>query len=101
MCIAAVDMMLICVGRGEQSSFHRRNRLEFITLLSGGAAMLPLPAPAQQPESMRRVGVVLVTTRLSDIYYAYCFDDGLDEYCYWHPASDVIITGTWIEYSPV
>jgi len=37
----------------------------------------------------------------ADIYYAYCFDDGLDEYCYWYPASDVIVTDTWVEYSPM
>jgi hypothetical protein len=37
----------------------------------------------------------------ADLYYAYCFDDGLDEYCYWYPASDVIVTDIWIEYSPM
>jgi len=36
-----------------------------------------------------------------DIYYAYCFDDGVDEYCYWYPAQDVIVTDTWVEYSPI
>lgn len=36
----------------------------------------------------------------ADVYYAYCFDDGLDEYCYWYPASDVIVTDTWVVYSP-
>ena len=36
----------------------------------------------------------------AEAYYAYCFDDGLDEYCYWYPASDVIVTDTWVEYSP-
>jgi hypothetical protein len=35
-----------------------------------------------------------------DVYYGYCFDTGLDEYCYWYPASDVIVTDTWIVYSP-
>src|SRR5262245_18534865 len=34
-------------------------------------------------------------------YYAYCFDTGIDEYCYWYPAADVIITDTWVEYTPV
>jgi hypothetical protein len=37
----------------------------------------------------------------ADVYYAYCFADATDEYCYWYPASDVIITDTWIEYSPM
>jgi hypothetical protein len=34
-----------------------------------------------------------------DVSYGYCFDAGLDEYCYWYPASDVIVTDTWILYS--
>ena len=32
--------------------------------------------------------------------YGYCFDAGLDEYCYWYPPSDVIVTDAWVEYSP-
>ena len=34
----------------------------------------------------------------ADYYYAYCFDDGLDEYCFWYPAAEVIVTDTWVEY---
>jgi hypothetical protein len=30
-----------------------------------------------------------------EVYYGYCFDTVLDEYCYWYPASDVIVTDTW------
>jgi hypothetical protein len=36
--------------------------------------------------------------QMVEVYYAYCFDTGLDEYCYWYPASDVIVTDTWIAY---
>jgi hypothetical protein len=36
----------------------------------------------------------------ADLYYAYCFDDGIDEYCYWYPAADVVVTDTWVEYTP-
>ena len=32
------------------------------------------------------------------VYYAWCFDDGLDEYCYWYPAEVVIVDGSWIDY---
>src|SRR5215471_17872553 len=31
-------------------------------------------------------------------YYAWCFNDGLDEYCYWYPADVVIVDGSWVEY---
>jgi hypothetical protein len=36
-----------------------------------------------------------------DVSYGYCFDTGLDEYCYWYPASDVVVTDTWVVYTPV
>jgi hypothetical protein len=38
--------------------------------------------------------------QIADVSYGYCFDTGLDEYCYWYPASDVIVTDTWVVYSP-
>ena len=36
--------------------------------------------------------------QLTDVYYGYCFDTGLDVYCCWYPASDVIVTDTWVVY---
>jgi hypothetical protein len=37
----------------------------------------------------------------ADVYYAYCFADATDEYCYWYSASDIIVTDTWVEYVPM
>lgn len=31
-------------------------------------------------------------------YYAYCFDTGLDLYCYWYPATDIVVTDPWAPY---
>jgi hypothetical protein len=31
-------------------------------------------------------------------YYGYCFDTGIDVYCYWYPATDVIVTDVWAPY---
>jgi len=36
----------------------------------------------------------------ADVYYGYCVDSGVDVYCYWYPASDVIVTDTWVVYTP-
>lgn len=37
----------------------------------------------------------------NEVYYGYCFDTATDEYCYWYTATDVIVTDTWIEYTPI
>ena len=34
-------------------------------------------------------------------YYGYGFDTGTEEYYYWYPAEDVLITEVWVEYTPV
>jgi hypothetical protein len=31
--------------------------------------------------------------------YGWCFDDGLDEYCYWYYGELVIFDDSWLEYA--
>ena len=46
-------------------------------------------------------GEIQLAQVVETYYYGYCFDAGLDVYCYWYPAADVILTGTWVDYVPL
>ncbi|HKF72554.1 MAG TPA: hypothetical protein VKB68_12440 [Stellaceae bacterium] len=35
------------------------------------------------------------------LYYAWCFDDGIDFWCYWYPADVVVVDAGWVDYGPV
>jgi hypothetical protein len=53
--------------------FDQLKRRDFVTLLVGAAAGWPLAARAQQPQKMRRIGVLLPTTADDVDYQAYTF----------------------------
>ena len=69
---------LIAGGVGTGLSMRRR---EFITLLGGAAAAWPLAARAQQPERMRRIGVLMpfVESDLNARAQIAAFENGLQK----------------------
>jgi TRAP-type mannitol/chloroaromatic compound transport system substrate-binding protein len=46
-------------------------------------------------------GEIQLAQVVETYYYGYCFDTGLDVYCYWYPAADVVVTGTWVDFVPL
>jgi hypothetical protein len=63
--------------------------------------------PAQKVKSSKKMAVgdttlVAANARIklaqATDYYGYCFDTGVDVYCYWFPATDVIVADAWAPY---
>ena len=44
--------------------------------------------------------IQLAQSTIDVYYYGYGFDTGSEEYYYWYPAEDVIVTEVWVEYIP-
>jgi putative ABC transport system substrate-binding protein len=71
-------------------------RREFITLIGGAAAVWPLAAQAQQPERMRRIGVLMAHTESDPEFQAYlgAFRDGLQKLG-WSEGRNIRIDARW------
>jgi putative ABC transport system substrate-binding protein len=71
-------------------------RRKFITVLGGAAAAWPLAARAQQPERMRRIGVLMAHTESDPEFQAYlgAFRDGLQKFG-WSEGRNIRIDARW------
>src|SRR6516162_4896574 len=74
------------------------NRRAFITLL-GGAAAWPLAARAQQPERMRRIGLLMTGDDLEDRTRVAAFQQALQQLG-WSDGRNVRINMRWHENDP-
>lgn len=76
-----------------------------VSMTAGNLAVRKVKSRRQMSSGVG--GFSLVADRTFDVaqveiwWYAYCFDDGFDEYCYWYPAAYVVVTDDWVEYYPV
>jgi putative tryptophan/tyrosine transport system substrate-binding protein len=71
-------------------------RREFITLLGGAAAAWPLAVSAQQPDRVRRIGVLMAHTKSDPEFQAYlgAFRDGLQKLG-WSEGRNIRIDARW------
>jgi putative ABC transport system substrate-binding protein len=71
-------------------------RRKFITLLGGAAATWPIAASAQQPSSVRRIGVLMNNTATDTTYQSYlaAFTDGLRQLG-WNVGQNVRVDVRW------
>jgi|RhiMetdeSRZDD1v2_1073273.scaffolds.fasta_scaffold11079_13 putative ABC transport system substrate-binding protein len=76
-------------------------RREFITILSGAAAMWPLPARAQQSDRVRRIGVLIASTADDPEWQARlaAFQQGLQQLG-WSDGRNVHIDTRWASTKP-
>jgi hypothetical protein len=79
-----------------------RNKAIWVVIAAIIGMMLPMADLALGNIQVAANGEIQLAQAVEVVYYyGYCFDAGLDEYCYWFPAADVIVTDTWVEYTPL
>ena len=88
---------------GNNSVIAEVNNKKVVNMSAGGLPVRKVKSNKKLAE--QGLGGIKITAntniqlaQMIEVYYGYCFDTGLDEYCYWYPASDVIATDTWIVY---
>src|SRR6266436_909499 len=75
---------------------NRLRRREFITLVGGAATAWPLAARAQQPDRMRRIGVLMAHAESDPEFQAYlaAFREGLQKLG-WTEGRNIRIDSRW------
>jgi hypothetical protein len=90
---------------GNASVVAEVNNKKVVNMSAGSLPVRKVKSKKKMAESDTIQVAVNGGIRLAQVvetyYYGYCFDTGTDEYCYWYPAADVIVTDGWVEYIPL
>jgi putative ABC transport system substrate-binding protein len=88
--------MTAAAERGTEGAYVHMRRREFITLLGGAAAGLPLAARAQETERVRRIGVLMAHPESDPEFQAYvaAFREGLEKLG-WTEGRNIRIDSRW------
>src|SRR5262245_16105642 len=97
----AVQQSRVCYSFRKHGRHRAVNRRKFITLLSGAAAVWPLATRAQQPERVRRIGMLLPAIMNDDAFQDRigAFLQGLQE-AGWSIGRNVRIDTRWGANNP-
>jgi hypothetical protein len=90
---------------GNNAVLAEVNNKKVVNMSAGGLALRKVKSNKKMAGlEFERIKVAaageIQIAQATDVYYGYCFDSGVDVYCYWYPASDVIVTDTWVVYTP-
>jgi len=89
---------------GSSSVLAEVNNKKVVSMSAGSLALRKVKSNKKmaglESEQIKTAAAGEMQIAQADVYYGYCFDSGVDVYCYWYPASDVIVTDTWVVYTP-